>query len=81
MPAKMCIRDRVKILNPDEKLVIGFDVDIKVNTEKITNVLKIPVDPDAAARQQAETRICELQRENEEMGQLHACLLYTSRCV
>lgn len=30
------------------------------------------LDPDAAARQQAETRICELQRENEEMGQLHA---------
>ncbi len=26
------------------KIVIGFDVDIKVNTEKITNVLKIPVD-------------------------------------
>lgn len=35
---------KVKILNPDEKIVIGFDVDIKVNTEKITNVLKIPVD-------------------------------------
>ena len=30
------------------------------------------LDPDAAARQQAETRICELQRENEEMRQLHA---------
>ena len=30
------------------------------------------LDPDAAARQQAETRICELQRENKEMGQLHA---------
>lgn len=35
---------KVKINNPDEKVVIGFDVDIKVNTEKITNVLKIPVD-------------------------------------
>ncbi len=35
---------KVKILNPDEKIVIGFDVDIKVNTEKISNVLKIPVD-------------------------------------
>ena len=30
------------------------------------------LDPDAIARQQAETRICELQRENEELGQLHA---------
>ena len=30
------------------------------------------LDPDAAARQQAVTRICELQRENEEMRQLHA---------
>lgn len=30
------------------------------------------LDPDAAARQQAETCICELQRENEEMRQLHA---------
>ena len=30
------------------------------------------LDPDAAARQQAETRICELQRENKEMGQLYA---------
>ena len=30
------------------------------------------LDPDAAARQSAITRICELQRENEEMGQLHA---------
>ena len=30
------------------------------------------LDPDAAARQQAETRICELQRENAELGQLHA---------
>ena len=30
------------------------------------------LDPDANARQQAETRICELQRENEEMNQLRA---------
>ena len=30
------------------------------------------LDPDANARQQAETRICELQRENEEMAQLRA---------
>ena len=30
------------------------------------------LDPDAAARQQAETRICELQRENQEMAQLRA---------
>ena len=30
------------------------------------------LDPDAVVRQQAETRICGLQRENEEMGQLSA---------
>lgn len=30
------------------------------------------LDPDAAARQQAETRICELQRENEELSALRA---------
>ena len=30
------------------------------------------LDPDAAARQQAVTRICELQRENEELSALRA---------
>lgn len=35
---------KVKIKNPDEKIVIGFDVDIQINTEKIENVLTIPVE-------------------------------------
>ena len=35
------------------------------------------LDPDAIARQQAETRICELQRENEEMNQLRSLPNYT----
>ena len=35
------------------------------------------LDPDAMARQQAETRICELQRENEEMNHLRALPDYT----
>ena len=35
---------KVKIHNPDEKIVIGFDVDVKVKTEKIEDVIKIPVD-------------------------------------
>lgn len=35
---------RIKIKNPDEKIIIGFDVDISVNTEKITDVLIIPID-------------------------------------
>lgn len=35
---------KVKINNPDEKIVIGFDVDIQINTEKIENVLTIPVE-------------------------------------
>lgn len=35
---------KVKILNPDEKIVIGFDVDIRINTEKTENVLTIPVE-------------------------------------
>ncbi|MEG1835806.1 MAG: biotin/lipoyl-binding protein [Oscillospiraceae bacterium] len=35
---------KVKIENPDEKIVIGFDVDIKVKTKKIENVLVAPVD-------------------------------------
>ena len=35
------------------------------------------LDPDANARQQAETRICELQRENEEMNQLRSLPNYT----
>ena len=35
---------RVKILNPDEKVIIGFDVDIKIDTEKIEDVLVMPID-------------------------------------
>lgn len=35
---------KVKIINPDEKIVIGFDVDIRIDTEKIENVLTIPVE-------------------------------------
>lgn len=35
---------KVKILNPDEKIVIGFDVDIRIDTEKTENVLTIPVE-------------------------------------
>lgn len=35
---------RVKIKNPDEKVVIGFDVDVSVNTEKLENVMLIPVE-------------------------------------
>ena len=35
---------RVKIKNPDEKIIIGFDVDIKIDTEKIENVMVLPID-------------------------------------
>ena len=35
---------RVKIKNPDEKIIIGFDVDIKIDTEKIENVTVLPID-------------------------------------
>ncbi len=35
---------KVKIINPDEKIVIGFDVDIRINTEKLENVMTIPVE-------------------------------------
>lgn len=35
---------KVKIKNPDEKIVIGFDVDVKVKTDKIEDVIIIPVD-------------------------------------
>ena len=30
--------------NPDEKIVIGFDVDIKIVLDSIENVLKVPVE-------------------------------------
>lgn len=35
---------KVKIKNPDEKIIIGFDVDISIDTEKISNVLVMPID-------------------------------------
>ncbi len=35
---------KVKIKNPDEKVVIGFDVDIKIELSTTENVLKIPVE-------------------------------------
>ena len=35
---------RIKINNPDEKIIIGFDVDIKIDTEKTENVLVLPID-------------------------------------
>ncbi len=35
---------RISIKNPDEKIIIGFDVDISVNTEKISDVTIIPID-------------------------------------
>lgn len=34
----------VKILNPDKNIVLGFDVDIAVNTETMVEITKIPVD-------------------------------------
>lgn len=35
---------KVKIKNPDEKVVIGFDVDIKIKLSTVENVLKVPVE-------------------------------------
>ncbi len=35
---------KVKIKNPDEKVVIGFDVDIKIKLATVENVLKVPVE-------------------------------------
>lgn len=35
---------KVKIKNPDEKVVIGFDVDIKIKLLTVEDVLKIPVE-------------------------------------
>ena len=35
---------KVKIHNPDEKIVIGFDVDIKIVLDTIEDVLKVPVE-------------------------------------
>ncbi len=35
---------KIKIHNPDEKIVIGFDVDIKVVLDTIEDVLKVPVE-------------------------------------
>lgn len=35
---------KIKIKNPDEKVVIGFDVDIKIKLATIENVLTIPVE-------------------------------------
>lgn len=35
---------RIKILKPDEKVIIGFDVDIQIDTQKIEDVLVIPID-------------------------------------
>ncbi len=35
---------RVKIKNPDENVVIGFDVDIKIVLDTIDDVLKVPVE-------------------------------------
>ncbi len=35
---------KVKIKNPDEKVVIGFDVDIRINLSTAENVIMIPVE-------------------------------------
>ena len=35
---------KVKIKNPDEKIVIGFDVDVKIELATLENVLKVPVE-------------------------------------
>ena len=35
---------KIKIHNPDEKVVIGFDVDIKIKLSTVENVLKVPVE-------------------------------------
>ncbi len=35
---------KIKIKNPDEKVVIGFDVDVKIKLSTIDNALKVPVE-------------------------------------
>ena len=35
---------KVKINNPDEKVVIGFDVDIRIILDTLDDVLKVPVE-------------------------------------
>lgn len=35
---------KVKIINPDENIVLGFDVDVSIDTEKLENVMIIPVE-------------------------------------
>lgn len=35
---------KIKINNPDEKVVIGFDVDVKIKLNTVENVLKVPVE-------------------------------------
>lgn len=35
---------KVKIINPDEKIIIGFDVDVAVNIKTLDNVLVVPVE-------------------------------------
>ena len=35
---------KIKIHNPDKKIVIGFDVDIKIKLQTVQNVLKVPVE-------------------------------------
>ena len=35
---------KIKIHKPDEKVVIGFDVDIKIQLQTVENVLKVPVE-------------------------------------
>lgn len=35
---------KVKIDNPDERVIIGFDVDVSIDTEKLENVMLIPVE-------------------------------------
>ncbi len=35
---------KIKIHNPNEKIVIGFDVDIKIKLETVNDVLKVPVE-------------------------------------
>lgn len=35
---------QVKIINPDKKIVLGFDVDVEIDTEKLEDVVRIPVE-------------------------------------
>jgi HlyD family secretion protein len=35
---------KVKILNPDDKIIIGFDVDISVKTGQVDDVITLPVE-------------------------------------